>query len=151
MSYILRLICAACICALVGSLCPKTKLLTGIFLILTVFSPVGTCSLPELDLDDIAAQASEAAAVGTAQAEREKEAIISASLEAYIFSKAACAGCDVTAEVQVRDGLPCAVTVTGDLTQEQREILSGIIASELGLGKEAQKWIDPHQSSGLGN
>lgn len=153
--YVLRLVCAACICALVNAIGGEgagsggRRMIAGAFLVLTALNPDGALELPELDMDSIRQEASAAAENGVGQAKLEEAAIISEACEAYIWNKAAALGAEVAVQVELdENAVPCAVTVTGALSEQAREFLSCSIASDLGLGKEAQRWITPHQSSG---
>lgn len=153
-AYFWRVICAGVICALLGAIAPEgagsrlRKLTAGIFLALAVLSPLGDLELPKLDLNRIRADARSAVQAGTGQATEAKNGIITDALEAYIWNKAAQLGYEVQVRVTLDpDGLPTSAELTGTVPELRREALSGIIARELGLGKEALTWIEPYQSS----
>ena len=151
---VFRIICAAFLCTLLGAIGSSgpagrlRKLMAGIFLMLTVLQPVTRLELPELDLESIRAEARDAVREGQSVAALEKNARITEALESYIWNKASGMGLDLQVRVRVgEDGMPNSVELTGDLSPEQQENLSECIARELGLGKEAQIWITPYQSS----
>ena len=60
------------------------------------------------------------------------------------------AGLELELSVRVELGedlTPEAVTLTGAASPLERQRLTDSIAGDLGIGKEAVIWIDPHQSS----
>lgn len=153
-AYFWRVICAGVVCALVGTIAPDgagsrlRKLTAGIFLALTVLSPLGDVELPKLDLSAIRSDAQSAVREGSEQAQEAENAIITETLEAYIWNKAAELGLEVQVRVSLDpQGLPCSVELTGTVSDADRETLGSLISRELGLGREAQTWIDPYQSS----
>lgn len=153
--YVLRLVCAACICALVRAMGGKgtgsglRSLLAGAFLVLTALDPKAELKLPQLDPEGILQEAEEASMSGARQAKQEQEAIISGAFESYIWNKANALGVEAAVQVELDEQLlPCAAVITGALTEQEREALGRVLASELGLGEEEQTWITPHQSSG---
>lgn len=153
-SYLLRLICAAFLCALIlaiggeGAGKGTRRLICGSFLVLTALSPFGALELSEFDLAHYQKDAEAAVSDGVSQAEEAQKEIISAACETYILNKAAGLGLAIDARVRLDDeGLPVSVTLTGSASPAERESLSGCIARDLGVGKEAQTWIDPYQSS----
>lgn len=150
--YLLGILCAAFLCAIVTSVGGAgqgtRKLICGVFLALSVLHPLGSFDLPELSLDPILEEARDAARDGQTQALAAKTDIITDALEAYILSKAS--ELDLTVEAAVTltaDGLPDSVTLTGPASPWEREQLSGAITAALGLGKEDIRWKEIRQSS----
>ncbi len=145
--YVLRLFCGCLVCALVQAICDRqiVKLLCGVYLAGLVLSPVADFDWKNLDISDIRREAETAVEAGQAQAADAFAAGIKERAEAYILDEAAALGLTVSAEVTVEAGLPAAVEVTGALGPGDRERLSGVIARNLGIGKEAQTWISPYQ------
>ena len=122
-----------------------TKLLTGLFLAVTVLSPLVRLELPDPSrwLEDYLADGDEAARAGEVMAKEYSAAIISEEIEAYILDKAASMGTTLAVEVRLDgEGLPKSVTLTGSVSSEQRTELSRMVDEELGVGEEAQIWID---------
>ena len=122
-----------------------TKLLTGLFLAVTVLSPLVRLELPDPSrwLEDYLADGDEAARAGEVMAKEYSAAIISEEIEAYILDKAASMGATLAVEVRLDDGgLPKTVTLTGNLSPGHRAELSRMMDEELGVGEEAQLWID---------
>lgn len=152
--YLWRVVCAAIVCALVGAIAPDgsgnrlRRLTAGLFLTSVVLSPVFDSELPKLDLSAIRSDAQSAVRAGTEQARQAQNAIITESLEAYIWNKAAQLGLEVQVRIDLDDaGLPRTVELIGNLAPADRETLGSWIVRELGLGKEALVWTTPHQSS----
>lgn len=152
-SYLLRLICAAFLCALVrhiGAQGPgkgMRQLLCGLFLVLTAMEPLKSMELPELDPLEFRGQAEEAVDAGLSQAEQAKAQFITDACETYILNKASEMGLDMDVEVALDEaGIPSMVTLTGVASPTERLQISDCISRELGVGKEAQVWIDPYQS-----
>lgn len=151
-SYLLRLICAAIVCALVRAMAGEgqglRKLACGAFLVLTALSIPMKPELPDLDLNNIFREAETAVREGTAQAESSRGAIIKEALEAYIWNKAAALELAVTVRVELQeDESPGSVVLTGHGPARARRELTQTLIRELGLGEEDVVWIEPHQSS----
>lgn len=122
-----------------------TKLLTGLFLAVTVLSPLVQLEIPDPSgwLEDYLADGDEAARAGEVLAKEYSHAIISEEIEAYILDKAASIGASLAVEVRLDDGgLPETVTLTGSISPGCRAQLSRMVLEELGVGEEAQIWID---------
>ena len=149
--YILSVISAAVLAAVLralageGTMGKLTKLLSGLFLAVTVLSPLVHLEIPDparwledyMDDGEIAAQS------GEAMAKEYSRSIISAEVEAYILDKAAALDCMLEAEVRLDDnGLPEAVTLTGQISPADRAELSRMMARDLGIGEEAVTWTD---------
>ena len=153
-AYLLRLICAAILTALVDALAGSgagrgiRRLTAGIFLTLVAFSLPGRLDLPELDLELYLRQAEIAVSDGKEQASSAQADIISESLAAYIGTKAGELGLTVTAELRLDEELrPCAVVLTGTASPLQRQELTDTLVRELGLAKEAVTWTQMNQDS----
>ena len=150
--YLMRLICAAIVCALVGAVTGNSqgirRLIAGIFLMLTVLSPVGDLELPEFDPDSIRADAQAAVRSGTAQADEMRAEIISDAYEAYIWNKADSMGLELEIRLDLDDeGMLRSVVLTGAASPLERQRLTEALVQELGVGKGEVTWIDPYQSS----
>ena len=149
--YILSVTAAALLVSIARALAGEramgrlVKLVSGLFLAVTVLSPVVEPELPDPAgwLEDHLEEGRAAAEAGQTKAKEYAGDIISAELEAYILDKAAALGGEVAAEVPLDEaGLPDAVTLSAKLTPAQRAELSRIMAEELGIGEEAQIWTD---------
>lgn len=136
----------AVICSLAGqgAMGAVVKLVAGLFMALTVLSPLLKLQLP--DWQDwscvFAIDAEDAANTGQAMANEAQAGIITERVEAYIEDKAAVLG--AAPEVAVRldaEGIPVGVTLTGEVSSYAKEKLTRIIANDLGIGEENQQWI----------
>lgn len=150
--YLLRLICAAMVCALadaVGGRGPgqgMRRLVSGIFLVLTLFSLPGEGLLPELNGDDLRADAAAVIREGTDQAQEAKRKCISEGCAAYILSKAD--GLDLQVRVELgEDLMPAAVILSGQASPQERERLQRLVREDFGLGEEDVIWTEAYQSS----
>ena len=149
--YILSVTCAAILAAILriiageGAMGKLTKLLSGLFLAVTVLSPLVKFEIPDPArwLEDYMTEGEAAAQAGEAMAKEYSEGIISAELEAYILDKAAALGCELSAEVRVDDGgLPERVMLSGEISTADRAALARMLVRELGIGEEAVIWSD---------
>ena len=149
--YTLSVTCAAALAAILraiageGTMGKLTKLISGLFLAVTVLSPLVKIEIPDPArwLEDYMEEGEAAAQAGEAMAKEYSEGIISAELEAYILDKAAALGCELSAEVRVDDGgLPERVILSGEISTADRAALSRMLVRELGIGEEAVIWSD---------
>ena len=150
-TYILSVTCAAVLSAILralageGSMGKLIKLLSGLFLAVTVLSPLVEIEIPDPArwLEDYMAEGEAAAQAGKVMAKEYSSSIISAEVEAYILDKAADLGCAISAEVQLHDGgMPQSVELSGDISTAQKAELTRMLARDLGLGEEAVTWSD---------
>ncbi len=147
--YLLGLIAAAMVCAVVvklptkGTVNAALKLLAGLFMSLSIISPLLKVRFSDLDLylDDIRAEAGQIAADGENAAKSEIEGRITQAVRSYILDKAGTMGVALEVEVEVHEFRPCAVTLTGPISPYAKGVLADYIASNLGIGKEEQTWI----------
>ena len=150
--YYMGLICAAFVCALIGSVAGSNqglrRLIAGIFLTLTALAPVGDLELPELDLERIRADAQAAMQEGTDQADDMRSGIILEACEAYIWNKAAEMGLELEITLTLdTQGIPSAVILTGSASPLERQELTQMIVRDLGVEGRDVIWNDPYQSS----
>lgn len=148
--YILSVTAAAILVAILRALAGQgtsaglIRLLGGIFMALTVISPVLDIELPDFQawFSQYAAAGEAAAAEGAAMGDAARQAIISDQLEAYIQDKAASLGETVTAEVHPDpDGTPGTVVISGSISPQTRQALSEWLETTLEIGEEAVQWI----------
>lgn len=86
--------------------------------------------------------AEDAAAMGENLARDSMADIIKEETEAYILDKAADLHANLRVEVAVgEDNLPAAVTIFGEASPYARRQIQAMIANDLGISKENQKWI----------
>ena len=150
--YILSVVCAAILCALLtgvtgekGSAASVRKLVCGIFLCLTVISPLGKVRLEDLlePITDIRQDALAVSAMGQNLYQESLSQVITDQTEAYILDKAQSLGLELTVTVQPDEsGKPYRATLRGRTEKKDREALSGILETELGIPKERQLWSE---------
>lgn len=150
-SYILTVTAGAVLAAIIrqlagsGTMGTLVKYLAGLFMALTVLSPLVDLQLPDLGswleayrIEGKAASAAGEEAAGEAVRER-----ITRATQTYILDKAAACGVDAEVEVHLDDeGIPAAVTLRGDFAPAVKKRLAQMIRVELGIGEEVQNWID---------
>lgn len=150
--YLLQLICAAFVCGIVLALLPKGGIrqwlqwICGIFLTVTLLAPVTDGKLDDVTLSfpDYRQQANAEAESGAKIASQARKEIIKQTAEAYVLDKAKAQGVELAVEITVEDGVlpvPVAAHIRGDLTQEQKQLISQVLEEDLGIPKEAQIWI----------
>lgn len=150
--YLLTIVAAAVLCGIITNLLDKKgafaaiiKLLTGLFLAVTVISPWSKVQIMDFSVyaSGLSAQAEEAAGYGHSVALEEISAIIKSQTEAYILDKAASTGLGLTVTVTVSGSdppQPYAVILRGAVSPYAKQQLQRIIASDLGIPEERQSW-----------
>lgn len=151
-NYLISVIAAAIISGIATSIVGKkgtvgsvTKLITGLFLIITVISPwkkLPTDALSKLFPDDTA-QASDVVAHGEITAKNEMAAIIKSQLEAYILDKASLMDLDIEVQITMsgtQPPTPESVAIKGVVAPYGKQRLEQILCNDLGIAKENQFW-----------
>lgn len=151
--YLIKIISAALICAVVnsfvgkkGALTAALKLLSGLFMAFTVISPLVSVRIQDFTnyLDELSVDSSQCVTAGETMAESTLAGIIKTKTEAYILDKAENYGAVLYVEVNV-DGsdlpVPSTVSIKGNISPFGRAQLEKIIADELGIALEDQTWI----------
>lgn len=149
--YVISVVAAALICAVVINLTQKStakdliKLLCGLFLAFTAIRPITRLDFNALT--DISfpygQEAEQAAALGENMARQNLADIIKAETEAYILDKAAAWSPALTVEVTVSGDnppVPTAAVLCGEISPYARRQLEEILQTELGIAKENQLW-----------
>lgn len=148
-AYIFSVTAAAVLCAIVRTLTAgkgvgwAVELVTGLMLTLAVIGPVTNLELPKWDelTTEFLAEGSAAAAYGADLADTAQSSIIKQQMEAYILEKAEELNLPITVEVSLdAQGLPVGVICSGVAPSGSKAALSRIIAEDLGIPEEAQKW-----------
>ena len=150
--YLLSIVVAALICAIVknivgnkGIISGVIRFLCGLFLVYCVISPwyqftnVDFSSL----IDSLNVDASAVIADGENMAYEKAADIIKTKTQAYILDKARVMDMDISVEVTLNDSnppQPCAVKLTGETSPYGKKILSQYIEDNLGIAKEDQIW-----------
>lgn len=150
--YLISLTAAAILCGIVKGLFPDKggvgatiRLMTGLFLTVTVISPLVTISLGQLQDfgGGLKADAQAAVAAGKNAAMESVGTIIKEQTEAYILDKAEAFGGSLTVEVTLGTSnppTPVGVTLGGAISPAGRSRLERIITEDLGVAKEQILW-----------
>lgn len=151
--YLLSIIAAAIICGVAVSLMHKKctqasilKLLTGIFMAITIIAPLTKFDFTNLQDFTIgfSTDAQNAVAIGKEFADCHTREIITQQVEAYIQEKAKTLGADLTidAELSGEDPpVPQSVTICGAVSPYAKSVLCRYIESNLAIPEENQTWI----------
>ena len=155
-SYLLQVVSAGLICGILlrlvgkkGMLGETVKLLAGVYMTLTVFSPWVNVSVGSMQnfTGDISVKAEEAAQEGMNSSKYAISKIIKERTQTYILDKAASLGASISVEVTLTEDAiphPAAVTLTGQVSPYVRSVLAAYIHENIGIGLEDQKWIAQH-------
>lgn len=148
--YILTVTAAAVLAAIVkhlagqGAMGTLIRFLCGLFLVLTMLSPLLKLELPALDdwLADFRYDGRDAADTGAEMAAEARHHIIKSRMEAYILDKAALYGAELRVDVDLDgSGIPEGVTLEGKISPGTRQVLARWMTTELGIEEEMQHWI----------
>ena len=153
-TYLLTLTAAALICAFATKMPIKgvnagiLRMICGVFMALTVISPLVTIKLESLDglTDEIWPNASQTTAVGENIAKQAMAELITEKTQAYILDKAADLGVRLNVIVSVSsDDLPVpdGVQLTGDISPYAKSVLTEYMQKQLGIDRKEQVWIQP--------
>lgn len=150
--YVLRIVIAAIICAVVKSLLNEktaigqiANLLCGILMAITIIAPLVNISFRNITgyLDDISISADTYIEDGKTFAQDSMSAIIITNTKAYILDKAKSMGLQIEVEVEldaINNTVPCGITIHGAVSPYAREVMCAYIEETLGIAKEYQKW-----------
>lgn len=150
--YLLSIIGASIIAALLiritdgkGSYSAIARLLTGIFLSITVLSPIAKIRIADISsyIDSFEFHAADAVSSGEQWSVSQMHTIIKSQTEAYILEKAQSLGAELSVQVSLSDAnppVPVAADISGDIDPFTKQRLQRIIMDELGISKENQVW-----------
>ncbi len=150
--YILRIIAAAILCALVKSFAGKSsavnailKTICGVFLTLTILSPIVHFNFTTItdQIDFFSSDAQRSVEAGVQLTDSSLRSSIKQQTEAYILDKAASLDAALTVEVTLSgDELPtpCSVILEGRISPYAKSRLAELISDDLGISKENQTW-----------
>ena len=148
-SYLISLCAAGILCGILSTIVPAKgsigkvfKLLSGLFLLYTLISPLITLRLQDFSqyFDELALDADLAVSIGTAAAQEDTDRIITQRLQAYISDKASSLGADLIIDVTLQNSIPSAVSINGPASPYVKNQLSKWITNNLGIEAEAQYW-----------
>lgn len=148
-TYVLRISCCALICGALGAISSDgggvRKTVYGLFFMFMVISPLREIEweeyleLPRSLLEE-GERISEAAATN---ANEEIAAVITEELASYILVEAGSLGAEiqvVSIDLNPETLEPVGITLTGDISPYDRQLISACLSEELGIGKEQQIW-----------
>ena len=151
--YILALLAAGIICALLGRILKENKtsgtlikVLSGVFMVVTMIGPLKNLrfDLEELPVFSYSELAQQSVAVGQARSEEYLTALIKTRVEAYILHKAEALKAELTVEVTLNDSSPPtpeAVLISGNVSPYAKSRLAEMIENDIGIPEELQQWI----------
>lgn len=152
-SYLLSVVCAAMICAVVYILaekksahCALIRMISGLYMALTLISPIVNIKLTDYAdyFSGFRADAQTAVTSGETAALNELRSIIKSQAEAYILDKAVSLDTVLNVEVKLNNEnppIPCSVILTGSVSPYSKDVLSRFISNDLGIAKEDQIWM----------
>lgn len=150
--YLISIVAAALVCGIAqkimgdkGSVGMMGKLLSGVFLALTLIAPLRSVRLQDTGSVTYlyAQEAQQATDDGVNQAYKAIADGIKQRTEAYILDKAAAMDVALTVEVTLDDGqipAPQSVRLTGAVSPYAKQRLTKIMQEDLGIDKEHQIW-----------
>ena len=150
--YILTVIAAAILCSIIcslvvgkGTYTAVLKVICGLFLTITIMSPVINIEIIDLEeyFKGLQFEADAVVDEGQMIAHNEKIALMQQNLEAFLLEKAKAIDLEISADITIDDEtcLPSAVTIWGDVSPYSKQILSQFIEENLGIPEEDQSWI----------
>lgn len=151
--YILSITAAGVICAAVKHIIGEKnassgliRVVCGIFMAVTVLSPLVTIRLRDMEfiMDEFRMSGEAAVSYGTEMANEALHDIIKQETEAYVLNEVKRLGLDLSVSVSLSETqppVPVAVTLTGDVSPYHKKTVSRFIEDNLGVGEEYQIWI----------
>ena len=148
-SYLFSVCAAAILCGIVlkitppkGSSAVMIKMLCGIFVMITILSPI--ISLPDCDFQSyftgLSGEAMSIVAHGKDNAQAEIDAVMQQRLESYIHEKANSLGVDLDVTITVKDGVICSFCACGAISPYKKAQISDYVRDQLGIALEDQQW-----------
>lgn len=134
-----------------GSMGILVKLTAGMFMALTVISPLVKLELPDPEtwINGYEADGRRAAMAGEELADKAYRTFIKEQTQAYILDKASRYGACLDVDVVVDDrGFPASVMISGWISPYSKARLAEELDTELGLGEEVQQWTSQNLPSG---
>ena len=151
-TYLLQVTCAAVVCGMIHTLVGKkgtvatgVRLLSGIFLTMTLLGPLVNLHLAELPdlLQEIEYAGSSLVTEGENSSRQAMAKRIKEKTEAYILDKANSLDARVSVTVSLTEDtvpVPCRVVLRGSISPYARMRLKEIITQDLGIPEEGQTW-----------
>lgn len=150
--YLLTVICASAVCAIIVAISEKNgtqtsviKLLCAIYISITAVSPWLEIKLHDLTsyFGTIHTEAASIVDTNILLSEDKTKTLIKERIQEYIYDKAATLGAEVHVDVVLSDTKPYppeTIKLTGSMTPYNKQRLQKIISEELGIPEVNQKW-----------
>lgn len=146
--YVLSIIIASVVIAVIEHLSPKKKLIrfiTGVFLSISLLAPLAGVRLLDYTeyILDIDADAKEAVGIGETYMEEQLRKIIKEKIEAYILEKALQLDAQVQVNVtcsSINNFAPECIEITGNISPYARKRLQDILKNDFCIPEEKQIW-----------
>ena len=148
--YLLGILCAALVCSVLTTVIGKNKtigsiikMLCGIFLAVTVVSPITNWNFSNLDILPDEWDSDVASDAGIYYSTEQMGAIIKDQTQAYILDKAKQMGVDINIDVTLDSTYPYApdsVVLSGVIGPYNKHRLMQIISEDLAIPEDKQIW-----------
>lgn len=150
--YLLTVICVSAVCAIVVGLIGKNgsqaaimKLISGIFITITVISPWLSIQFHDISyyFDSLYSETQTIVDSGMEYSDNETTKIIKERVEEYIHNKASSLGSALDIEVILSESepyKPISITLTGGVSPYNKRQLQQIISDDLGIPEVDQEW-----------
>ena len=148
MTVIIAVIISALSIQLLGknsSYTPIIRLITGIFLTITILTPIAKIKISEIY--DYYAHFENASkpfiADGITWSNEQTSVYIKEHAESYVLDKATSLGLSLSADIELSESqpsIPVAIKLHGDANPYQKQRLQQFIEDDLGIKTEAQTW-----------
>lgn len=150
--YLLSITAAAFICSIINALTPKdcaqrgiVRMMCGLFLAITAISPFTSIKINQFHnfWSDMRQESDQIVMQGESMANNAYCDIIKDRSEAYILDKASVMGLNIEVEVTLSDTVPSSpysVEIAGAISPYSKRKLQEMIANDLAIPEERQKW-----------
>lgn len=150
--YILTVICASVLIAIITAFLGEKKhlsgimkLITGVFIIFTVVAPVISIEIRDFQdfYKDISEDAQAVVRQGELMTQQSSQEIIKQQLEAYILDKASSMNLDIDIDLTLEDAAiakPKQITINGNVSPYSKKMLQTFFVDEIGIPEEMQLW-----------
>ena len=154
--YAFSIIVCSFVCGIISHLFADSKrkalmqLVSGTVIAITVLHPLSAISLDVLLPVSVPEHDSAEAYIteGEHAALEARMQCITASCETYILEKAKLLGADLDVRISLNpDFIPTMVEISGDADPGVQKQLQTILATDLGIPKENQKWVKNQESN----
>ena len=151
-SYLISVVAAALLTGIISTFLDAKKSYTavikailGLFMTLTVLSPIAQIKLNDLEdyFKSITLESSLASEAGENDARVARREIIKSRCETYILDKAASLGLELSVSVTLSEDdmpVPTAIQITGNCSPYYKRVLSNYIEENLDIEEDKQIW-----------